>query len=205
MRRKRTTISQEIIASTLLACGALAPACSRGEVAPESAPATDPRPRDATTEPVAGSERKQPDFPILTVVVPDGYRGEFWVESDESQGDPIPRVSGEYVLTIPDSGKLKVRSLEPLSTWHTERHRFASGGELIQADEGDHTIAKLAPDDVRIWGYAISAVQSPKGQLHRTVWFVGTYAQLRAWKKWRLDFPDRWDEEPQGWVRSAPR
>jgi hypothetical protein len=159
-------------------------------------------PSDA--EPVAQAPKRR-EFPVVTVVVPDNYRGEFWVESDGTRGESLAADSDEFIVTIPASGKLVLRSLGPLTKWHAMNHRFANGDPITESDEGESTVALLPPDAVRLWSYSEGTVHGTSGKLKRIPWFIGTYAELRAWKSWRLDFPDGADDDPRGSVRVRPR
>ena len=45
-------------------------------------------------------------------VVPDGYRGVFSVTIDSTSGIAVPVTNGQFIVTIPASGKLRISSSE---------------------------------------------------------------------------------------------
>src|SRR5262245_21524687 len=63
----------------------------------------------------------------VLLILPNGFRGEFQVVKDATQGaDPVER-NGEGVFEIPPSGVLIVKDDRPFYRWHSERARYANG------------------------------------------------------------------------------
>ena len=60
---------------------------------------------------------KSPGLPVR-FVVPDGYRGLVTVTLDPSDGLAVPISNGQFVVSIPASGKLSVSSFDFLKGKH---------------------------------------------------------------------------------------
>jgi hypothetical protein len=63
-------------------------------------------------------------------VVPDGYRGVFSVTLDPATGSAVPVTNGQFVLSIPSAGKLRISSWDCIGGRHVVSARYASGGAL---------------------------------------------------------------------------
>src|SRR5687768_7802659 len=68
--------------------------------------------------------------PPVHFIVPDGFRGRIDIVLDAKQGSRIETHDGTYVLIIPASGTLRVRSLQSLDRWHTATAAYVSGTSL---------------------------------------------------------------------------
>jgi hypothetical protein len=60
-------------------------------------------------------------------VVPDGYRGAVYFTLDPTNGVAVPVTNGEFLVTIPASGKLAVRSFDFILGYHIISSQYASG------------------------------------------------------------------------------
>jgi len=63
-------------------------------------------------------------------IVPDGYRGAFDLILDPTNGVTFAKTNGEYVLVIPPSGQLRVRTFSILAQPHEEFAAYASGQSI---------------------------------------------------------------------------
>jgi hypothetical protein len=68
--------------------------------------------------------------PTVVFTVPNGFSGLVLIEGDWINGVRLQRKDGEYLVEVPESGKLTVKSLKPLMAWHKERAHFKDGRKL---------------------------------------------------------------------------
>jgi hypothetical protein len=112
--------------------------------------------------------------PPVEIVVPDGFRGSFWIVLDPTAQD-IPVADGRHIAIIPANGVLRVRSFLPLARWHAESARYASGAPLPIAHPGD-----AMPDRVAVRGGNSAATVHEGKELQWMPYFVGTADQYAA-------------------------
>ena len=129
---------------------------------------------------VAGCLRRAPP---IHYVVPEGYRGPFWVIHDPA-APPLPAVgSGWIQITVPANGILLASSLSPLDSWHESTAvlgRSNTGADL----EVGKTI--VSPGMVGIW--LGPSGREPGGREYRS-FFVGTEAEFVAFDPKRFQLP----------------
>ena len=105
-------------------------------------------------------------------VVPDGYRGPFWVIHDPTAPE-LPAVgSGWLQITVPTNGVVLTSSLSPLDAWHESTAvigNSATGADL----EVGKTI--VSPGLVGVWIGPSGHVEL--GREYRS-FFVGTEAEF---------------------------
>src|SRR5258706_12960776 len=63
----------------------------------------------------------------VKIIVPDGYKGKFWIVIDKVKGQTPSLVNGIWVFEIPPSGTLLINDDGPLSVGHEESYYFRSG------------------------------------------------------------------------------
>jgi hypothetical protein len=68
--------------------------------------------------------------PPIHFIVPTGYRGPIWVIEDRVNCQPLAISERGYIMRIPGSGVLKVRSLVPFTRWHSLTAAFSDGAPL---------------------------------------------------------------------------
>lgn len=66
----------------------------------------------------------------MQFVVPDGYHGVFSVTLDTTRGAVVPVTNGQYIVTIPASGKMSVSSFDFVMGKHVVAARYVSGESL---------------------------------------------------------------------------
>jgi hypothetical protein len=102
----------------------------------------------------------------IDIVIPNLFTGEVQLIQDDNAA-PIPLYLNRYLLIIPPSGILRVKSLQPFDHYHQQTIRFMNGTMIAQTIRPDDS-----PDDVAIRG--VMSMQS--GQEHSLSFFVGTAA-----------------------------
>ena len=117
-------------------------------------------------------------------VVPEGYRGPFWVIQDSS-APALPSVGDRWIkITVPPNGILLASSLSPLDTWHEST--AVLGANATGADlEVGKTI--VSPGMVGVWLGPHGHVE-PGGREFRS-FFVGTEAEFVAFDPKRFQLP----------------
>jgi hypothetical protein len=116
----------------------------------------------------------------VELVAPKGYTGMVWLVLDPN-GEDIRLVDGQYRITIPASGVLRVRSLQPMEQWHAFSARY-DDGTPIPSDDGKG----IAPEVVAIRGrWSGASKQGGRDYQYHKV-FVGTAAERKL-------MPDRQD------------
>ena len=73
--------------------------------------------------------------PVL-FILPNGFKGEFQIVKDSSNGVDLVEQNGEWVFNIPPSGRLKVKDDRPFYRWHSERARYANG-QSVSCEGGE--------------------------------------------------------------------
>lgn len=112
-------------------------------------------------------------------VVPDGFRGVFYLIPDPTNGVAISKTEGRFLVTIPADGRLRVRSLGFLDSWHQETCSFASGAHIPTPTEPGGT-GDLANGIVGLRGGG----QAGNGSGPMFTWyFIGTQQELDASEK----------------------
>jgi hypothetical protein len=69
---------------------------------------------------------RQEGLPVQ-FVVPDGYRGVISVTLDATSGVAVPVTNGQFIVTIPASGKLPISSWDCIGGRHVVSARYTSG------------------------------------------------------------------------------
>jgi hypothetical protein len=120
---------------------------------------------------VAGCRRSQ----LVHYVLPDGYRGCFWVIRDPA-APALPTVGkGWLQVTVPANRVVLASSLSPLDSWHEST--AVIGASFTAADlEVGKTI--VSPGLVGVW-IGPSGHIEPGGREYRS-FFVGTEAEFVA-------------------------
>ena len=72
---------------------------------------------------------RRPGLPVR-FVVPDSYRGPVTVTLDPSAGVAVPVSNGQFVVSIPASGKLSVSSFDFLKGKHLQTAQYVSGAPV---------------------------------------------------------------------------
>ena len=127
---------------------------------------------------VAGCSRGRP----VHYVVPDGYRGPFWVVQDP--GAPsLPSVGGGWIqVSVPTNRVLLVSSLSPLDAWHESTAVIGSTNTGADLEVGKTIVS---PGMVGIW----IGQRGRVGQQEYRSFFVGTEAEFIAFPRERLQLP----------------
>ena len=117
-------------------------------------------------------------------VLPDGYRGCFWVIHDPAAPD-LPKVGNAWFQAdVPANGVVRASSLSPLDAWHEST--AVIGTTRTGADlEVGKTI--VAPTTVGVWLGPHGRVD-PDGREYRS-FFVGTEAEFVACQPERFQPP----------------
>ena len=68
--------------------------------------------------------------PPVRFIVPDGYRGVVTIALDPTAGVSVPVSNGQFVVSIPSSGKLSVSSFDFLRGKHIQTAQYVSGAAL---------------------------------------------------------------------------
>ena len=117
-------------------------------------------------------------------VVPEGYRGPFWIIHDP--GAPaLPAVGDNWIkVTVPANGIVRGSSLSPLDAWHEST--AVLGASATGADlEVGKTI--VSPGMVGVW-LGPRGRTEPEGREYRS-FFVGTEAEFVAFDRKRFQPP----------------
>ena len=121
--------------------------------------------------------------PSLSVVVPDGFNGTISVVLDVAEGVEVPKRDGGYVYTIPESGVLVLKTLEPFENEHMTHASYRNGERIplsVEALVGPRGEApSVGPDAVLFKELGISDNSRQKITMHL---FVGTEADLNEWR-----------------------
>lgn len=107
----------------------------------------------------------------IDIVIPNQFMGEVCLIQDTNAPD-MPLFSNRYLLIIPPSGVLRVRSLHPFDQFHQQTIRFMDGRMIAQTIRSDDI-----PTEMAIRGVASSVNSTPSGQEHSLRFFVGTAAE----------------------------
>src|SRR5262245_49964972 len=109
--------------------------------------------------------------PPVEIVLPDGYTGPVYLIEDEKDGTDIPLVNGRYLVEMPATCRMRVRSLGPFQRWHKQTLRYASGTGIPDA--------KLVPssDPAQVMERMSNCGTCNGGPVHIEI-FVGTDKQV---------------------------
>ena len=103
----------------------------------------------------------------MSFVLPDGFQGPFLVVED-ANAPPIERKNGDFVVSIPESRIVRVKSLSLLRDWHQERASYRNGKTL---PVGPHAGADVGTSVVALRSRGIGAHNDRPDVAH---FFVGT-------------------------------
>lgn len=109
-------------------------------------------------------------------VVPDGYRGLFYLIPDPTNGVVVTKSEGRFVVTIPASGRLRFRDSGFLDSWHQETCAFATGTRILTLSEPGGT-GVVAANAVALRGGG--SARNGDGPLFAW-YFVGTQQEFDA-------------------------
>jgi hypothetical protein len=74
-------------------------------------------------------------------ILPDGYEGVFTIIEDAAAGVDVVAANQEYRYQVPESGVLRVRTIDSIRSAHLASASYRNGTRLPSGDAGD------APDD----------------------------------------------------------
>ena len=80
-------------------------------------------------------------------VVPVGFRGTFTITLDPVRGIAVPMSNGQFVVTIPATGKLTVRSLDFLQGKHQMLAQYETGAALATGLRDDDIALRIVCPD----------------------------------------------------------
>jgi hypothetical protein len=63
-------------------------------------------------------------------ILPDGYRGRFEIALDHKDGNAPPLVDGKWILRIPETGRLRLNTLDIFQSWHSQSAFYRSGQRI---------------------------------------------------------------------------
>jgi hypothetical protein len=108
--------------------------------------------------------------PPVHFVLPDGYRGAFYLIHDPTKGVTITKRDGRFTLTIPEGGRLRVRDFAFVQRWHQETAAFVTGVPIGTSDD-------FATNAISLWsGSKMRINHDPE-----FIWYVvGTQRDLNA-------------------------
>ena len=116
-------------------------------------------------------------------VLPDDYRGYFWIIVDKEREIVPPREDGRVVFIIPPSGVLRVADASVLTQWHKEKARYYSGKTLPSEPK---------PEEIAVRGLGAGSTNNGPAQF---LYLVGTQAEFdRYYRK---------DQSRQPWPKGA--
>ena len=75
-----------------------------------------------------GCNNTNRDVPIIKIILPQGYIGEFSIIVDEKFGEEIKPSNNTYVFSINKNGELRVRSYKVFHGWHQSVYEYPDGG-----------------------------------------------------------------------------
>jgi hypothetical protein len=70
------------------------------------------------------------EAPTIVFIFPDGFNGLTLISKDENSGQNFPIVNGEYIIKVPQNGKMTVKSFKPITQWHKVVARYKSGENI---------------------------------------------------------------------------
>ena len=104
----------------------------------------------------------------VTYIIPDKFTGLITLVETPDTGVPLPVGLRGIVITIPNAGKVEVKSIDVLRNWDLVRARFASGQSInvVPYSGGDS-------EDLSCWMLPV-----PAGE--RLYLFVGKHSEARS-------------------------
>ena len=118
---------------------------------------------------VTGCSRSRP----VHYVVPDGYRGPFWVVQDPAASD-LPIVGKGWIqINVPSNGVMLASSLSSLDAWHESTAVIGSTNTGADLEVGKTIVS---PGMVGVW----LGPRGRAGDREYRSFFVGTEAEFVA-------------------------
>lgn len=102
--------------------------------------------------------------PPIHFIAPNGFRGNIDIIHDAKNGTNLVNREGTLLCVIPATGQLRVKSLKPFQSWHSETASYADGTPLRSAN-GISSISFFA-----LGAYASGSTQG-------VTYFIGTKAE----------------------------
>jgi uncharacterized protein YecT (DUF1311 family) len=132
--------------------------------------------------------------PSIHFILPDGYVGAFRLELSKRDGVEMKLEHGRYVLEIPRSGTLRVRSFKAFADMHSKTAAYKSGKEIPHDPSGS-----LMPRSValrRVWT-VIGGIDEHGEMIPPVAWtyIIGTKRQADELKR-RLQRPSVGQKKP---------
>lgn len=107
---------------------------------------------------------------VVHFVLPDNYRGYFWVIVDQESGERVLVKHGTATVRVPPDGIVRLHDDWFLEDWHRHSAAFASGMR-ISTDTDDHA----SPEALKLWGLG----ETTGGNLTAKDFLVGTASDYR--------------------------
>jgi hypothetical protein len=101
-------------------------------------------------------------------IIPNGFNGKVEIIHDAENGMTLTNRAGTLVCAIPPTGQLRVKSLQPFQSWHSETASYENESKLLPASNSNG-ISFFA-----LGTYAISSTSGSNAQ--GVIYFVGTKA-----------------------------
>jgi len=98
--------------------------------------------------------------PPIRLIFPSGFVGRWKFILDKENGQAWTKQNGRYVIPVPSTGDVRVRSLAPLTQWHSESAQYTDGTSIPAAGalagpaialHGGGYVGKA--NEIFIWGY----------------------------------------------------
>jgi hypothetical protein len=112
-------------------------------------------------------------------IVPDGYRGAFDLILDPTNGVAFAKTNDEYIIVIPRSGQLRVRTFSILEQPHEEFAAYVSG-ESIPSDSSIKSATGMPASMVGLRNRGTARLGD--GPM-TAVFIVGTEQDVDEWHK----------------------
>jgi hypothetical protein len=107
----------------------------------------------------------------IQFVLPDGFRGAFAVKPNDPDGILLSRISGQYILTVPEDGVLRIRGYDPFESYLSTASFATNGTIWVERWEGD----RPTTGQVGLWGGHTCIEWVGNDQPSCTFWwFIGT-------------------------------
>jgi hypothetical protein len=114
-------------------------------------------------------------------VVPDGFRGPFYLIKDSLQGVFINATGDQYTVEIPQAGSLKLHDFGLFDSWHQETASFAGGARIPTESESGGT-GELGTNVFGLRGGGTSWVNDGP---ETVTYFIGTQKDFDDWANTR--------------------
>ena len=108
----------------------------------------------------------------LLFIVPNDYRGPIRVVESANDGIQPKKEGTPYILRVPASGEIRIRTLEILESWHRRSAREENGVAIPSAEE-------IAPGSVGFHGLGTAV----EGETTTSFYFVGTRQEAEQFAK----------------------